>query len=103
MEEVEHICTRIAIMDKGKVIALEFLYSGGKHNLLKFLGKSVLFMSRFLPACWYIKINNMISGFSGDTMSYSNYWTYIGIEFIFFLAIFSIYLVASKQRKNLTT
>lgn len=55
-------------MDKGKVIALEFLYSGGKHNLLKFLGKSVLLMSRFLPACWYIKINNMISGFSGDTM-----------------------------------
>jgi hypothetical protein len=50
MEEVEQICTRIAIMDKGKVIALEFLYSGGKHNLLKFLGKSVLLMSRFLPA-----------------------------------------------------
>lgn len=68
-----------------------------------FLGKSVLLVSRFLPAYWYIKINNMISGFSGDTMSYSNYWTYIGIEFIFFLAIFSVYLVASKQRKNLTT
>ena len=84
-------------------VALEFLYSGGKHNLLKFLGKSVLLMSRFLPACWYIKINNMISGFSGDTMSYSNYWTYIGIEFIFFLAIFNVYLVAPKQRKNLTT
>lgn len=36
-------------------VALEFLYSGGKHNLLKFLGKSVLLMSRFLPACWLLK------------------------------------------------
>ena len=64
-----------------------------------FLGDTVLSIARFLPAYWYIKTNNMLSGFSGDNMSYPNYWTYIGIELIFFLAIFSIYLLASKQRK----
>ncbi len=64
-----------------------------------FLGDTVLSIARFLPAYWYIKTNNMLSGFSGDKMSYPNYWTYIGIELIFFLAIFSIYLLASKQRK----
>ncbi len=64
-----------------------------------FLGDTVLSIARFLPAYWYIKTNNMLSGFSGDKISYPNYWTYIGIEFIFFIAIFSIYLLASKQRK----
>lgn len=63
------------------------------------LGSGILAVSRFLPAYWYIKANNMISGFSGETMSYINYWKYIGIEALFFVAIFSIYLVASKQRK----
>ncbi|MCI8956879.1 MAG: ABC transporter permease [Eubacterium sp.] len=64
-----------------------------------FLGDTVLSVARFLPAYWYIKANNMISGFSGDNMSYQDYWTYIGIELIFFITIFSIYLLASKQRK----
>lgn len=64
------------------------------------LGSEILVISRFLPAYWYIKANNMISGFSGETMSYASYWKYIGIEALFFVAIFSIYLVASKQRKN---
>lgn len=64
------------------------------------LGSGILVISRFLPAYWYIKANNMISGFSGETMSYASYWKYIGIEALFFVAIFSIYLVASKQRKN---
>ncbi len=63
------------------------------------LGTGILVISRFLPAYWYIKANNMISGFSGETMSYASYWKYIGIEALFFVAIFSIYLVASKQRK----
>lgn len=63
------------------------------------LGSKILSLSRFLPAYWYIKANNMISGFSGETMSYTNYWKYIGIEALFFAAIFSIYLVASKYRK----
>lgn len=63
------------------------------------LGDTVLAISRFLPAYWYIKTNNMVSGFSGEAMSYSNYWTYIGIEALFFVAIFGIYLLASKQKK----
>lgn len=64
-----------------------------------YLGDGVLSISRFLPAYWYVKANNMLSGFSGETMSYSNFYKYIGIQAIFFAAIFGIYLVASKQRK----
>lgn len=66
------------------------------------LGKGILVVSRFLPAYWYIKANNMLAGFSGETMSYINYWKYMGIELLFFTAILSIFLVASKQQKNQT-
>lgn len=64
------------------------------------LGHTVISIARFLPAYWYIKVNNMISGFSGDKMSYSDYWIYIGIQGIFFVATMSIYFVASKQKKT---
>lgn len=64
------------------------------------LSEKVLAFSKFLPAYWYTKIINMLSGWSGEPYSLSNYWKYIGIEVIFLIAIFSIYLVANKQRKK---
>ena len=63
------------------------------------LGDNVLLVARFLPAYWYIKANNMLAGFSRESMSYPVFYTCIGIQLLFFAAIFGIYLVASKQRK----
>ncbi len=61
------------------------------------LGENVLAVGKFLPAYWYIKIINMISGWSGEAFSTEAFRRYLGIQCIFLVAIFSIYLVANKQ------
>lgn len=64
------------------------------------LGEQILTVAHFLPAYWYIQINDRISGFSDEVLSMNYYWKCIGIEFLFFIAIFVIYLVADKQKKQ---
>lgn len=64
------------------------------------LGSSVLAVAKFFPAYWYIKIVNMVSGWSGEAYSVESFWKYLGIEAAFFVALFSVYLVASRQRKK---
>lgn len=65
-----------------------------------YLSTSVLAVARFLPAYWYIRIINMVTGWSGESYSLASYWKYIGMQCIFLAAIFSVYLVANKQRKK---
>lgn len=65
-----------------------------------YLSTGVLAVAKFLPAYWYIKIINMVTGWSGESYSLANYWKYIGMQCIFLVAIFSVYLVANKQRKK---
>lgn len=64
------------------------------------LGEQVLAVGRFLPAYWYIQITDRISGFSDEVFSMDLYWKCIGIQFLFFVAIFAIYLAADKQKKG---
>lgn len=64
------------------------------------LGDAVLAVAHFLPAYWYVRSSNMISGFSEEVMDYSTYWLCIGMQLLFFAALFAVYLVASKQRKQ---
>lgn len=64
------------------------------------LSDGVLAVAHFLPAYWYVRNSNMISGFSEEAFDYSTYGLCIGMQLIFFAALFAIYLVASKQRKQ---
>lgn len=64
------------------------------------LADNVLAVSKFLPAFWYVKIINMLSGFSGEPYNINLYWQYIGIECIFVVAAFAVFMVASKTRKK---
>ncbi|MDD6183181.1 MAG: ABC transporter permease [Lachnospiraceae bacterium] len=64
------------------------------------LGEQILVVARFLPAYWYIQITDRISGFSDEAFSMGLYWKCIGIQFLFFVAIFALYLVADKQRNQ---
>lgn len=61
------------------------------------LSGTVTSIARFLPTYWYVRTNDMIAGFSNETFSMGAYGKYIGIQFVFFFAIFSVYLVGSKQ------
>lgn len=82
------------------VVGLGMAFLCGVFVPQHFLGKQVLAVAHFLPAYWYIQINDRISGFSDDAFSMGFYQKALGIEFLFFVAIFAVYLVADKQRKQ---
>lgn len=62
-----------------------------------YLGDAVLSVGRFLPAYWYVRIINMISGISGEAFSMHTYGTFIGVQLLFLAAIFALYLAVSKR------
>lgn len=64
------------------------------------LSDKVVAVSKFLPAYWYIKSNNMIAGFTGEAVSMQTYWTNIGVQLLFAAAIFSVYLVVNLNKRK---
>jgi len=82
------------------IIALGMSFLCGIFVPQYFLGANVLAVAKFLPAFWYIKIHNMLSGASGEVFSKTSYWNWIGIEMIFVVAIYSVYMVVASQRKK---
>ncbi len=81
------------------VVALGMSFFCGIFVPQYMLGEQVLSIARFLPAYWYIQVTDRISGFSDEAFSMELYWKCIGIQFLFFVAVFVIYLVADKQKK----
>ena len=65
-----------------------------------YLGDAVISASRFLPAYWYVRINNMLSGFSDEALSMDTYRMCIGVEVLFLAAIFAVYLAINRQREK---
>lgn len=65
-----------------------------------FLGDKVLSFARFLPVYWYVRITDMFAGFSNEPLSMNTYWMCIGIQLLFFAAIFCVYLAVSRQKKR---
>lgn len=64
----------------------------------EFLGKAVINAAHFLPAYWFIRANNMLAGVSDELFTNSKYFSYLGIEFLFAAAIFSIVLLVAKTK-----
>lgn len=67
-----------------------------------YLGKTVLSIGRFLPVYWNVRITNMIAPYSSDILSMSDYWMCIGIQLLFFAALFAVYLCISRQKSRAT-
>lgn len=66
------------------------------------LGEKVLMFSRFLPAYWNVRITCMLAGFSDEPLSMDTYWMCMGVQLLFFAAIFCIYLAFSRQKKRVS-
>lgn len=64
------------------------------------LGDKVLAAAHFLPAYWYVRNSNMIGGLSDEVMSFATYRTCIGMQLLFFAALVTVYLAASRQRRR---
>lgn len=65
-----------------------------------FLGNTVLAIGRFLPAYWYVRITNMFGSYANDVFSASTYWMCIGIQLLFFVALFAVYLCVNRQKSR---
>lgn len=64
------------------------------------LSDKVLAIGKFLPAYWYTRCNNMLGGLSSEILDMDFYWTSIGVQMLFALAILALTLVASKLRSQ---
>ena len=84
------------------VLSLGTSFLCGVFVPLWMLSDNVLAFSKFLPGYWYIKSNNMISGFTGEAVSMDTYLRNIGIQLLFAAAIFSVYLVVNMNKKKST-
>lgn len=62
------------------------------------LDEKVLAVSRFLPAYWYIKANDMLISTTSETFSNSEFMTCIGIEALFAAALFAVIMLVSKAK-----
>lgn len=82
------------------IVALGMSFLCGVFVDQSLLGEGVLSASRFLPAYWYVRANNMLSGMSDEVFSINSYMSFIGIEAIFAAALFAIIIVINKVKHN---
>lgn len=64
------------------------------------LSGTVLSIGKFLPAYWYVKANNMLSGSDGEIFGMTKFMTCIGIELAFSAAIFCVTLLVSRAKRS---
>lgn len=67
------------------------------------LSGTVLNIGRFLPAYWYIKANNMLSGLCGEVFHAKEFCVCICIQLAFTAALFALTLLAAKIRRKSRT
>jgi ABC-2 type transport system permease protein len=82
------------------VLALGFSFISGVFVPQQFLSDKALTIASLTPTFWYVKANNVIgtlSNFSFDNLS--EVFIYMLIELGFAMAIFSVALVVSKQKR----
>lgn len=81
------------------IVGLSMAFLCGIFVPQSMLPASVLSAAKFLPAYWYIRANNMLGGFGSEVYDMNFYWLCIGIQLLFTAAMFSLTIVASRQRR----
>lgn len=84
----------------GNIIGLSMSFLCGVFVAQWLLPDGLSAVSRFLPMYWYVRAHNMAGGMSGETMDYASYFTCVGIQFLFAVAIFTTALMISRYMKN---
>lgn len=82
------------------IVALGMSFLCGVFVDQSLLGEGVLSASRFLPAYWYVRANNMLSGMSDEVFSFNSFMSFVGIEAIFAVALFAIIILINKVKHN---
>lgn len=64
------------------------------------LADNIVAASRFLPAYWYTRNNDMLGGLSELAFDSAVYWQGVGIQILFAIALFVAALVTTKLHKQ---
>ena len=51
------------------------------------LGDGIVSASKFLPAYWYVKANDMLAGKSEELFTVNKFMSYLGVELLFAIAL----------------
>lgn len=99
------LCTAFTLNDSAlnlvaNIIGLGMCFTCGVFVPQELLAKEVLQVSRFLPAYWYIKNNNVLGGLTEEAFTVSGFWTAVGIQALFAAGMFAAALVASKLKEQ---
>ena len=82
------------------ILGLSMAFLCGVFVPQSMLSDKVLAVGRFLPAYWYIKANNLLSGLSEDTFTMEAYLQCLGIELLFAAAVFLFTLALSRVHRK---
>lgn len=84
----------------GNVVGLGMSFLCGIFVPLSVLGDGVVNISRFLPAYWYIRANEMLSGASGEQFKTETFFMFLGIEALFAVIFFVLVLLVFRMKKR---
>lgn len=79
------------------VLGLGMSFFCGIFVPMEFLPEGLLKFSQFLPAYWYIKALHVLETYTGTTPQLKQYLSYLGIQFCFIAALFSVALLLRKK------
>lgn len=82
------------------VIALGMSFLCGVFVPQNMLGEQVLSVSKFLPAYWYVKANDMLGGMYNLSWDVNVYNQSIVIQMLFVVGLFAAYLVVTKVKRQ---
>lgn len=84
----------------GNVYALICCFFSGIFVPLEILSTGVKTFAHFLPTYWFTLANNLTDTFTGSAVQFQKYFTYIGIEVLFAVAVFAASLAVSKLKRT---
>ncbi len=84
----------------GNVVSLGMSFLCGIFVPLSILGDSVINISRFLPAYWYVRANNMLAGISEEPFAVGEYFKYLGVEMLFAVILFVLVILIFRIKKK---
>lgn len=83
------------------ILGLSIAFLCGVFVPQSMLPDQVLAVGRFLPAYWYVKANNLLSGFADAPFDSGTYLQCVGMQLLFTAAMFAVTLAVSLyQRKH---
>lgn len=83
------------------ILSLGMCFLCGVFVPMNVMNPRVLKVSQFLPVYWYEKVNDLLGSYHVlPTNRISDLWKYLGIEFLYAIAVLTVIMAVSKYKKQ---